>query len=108
MKGIDTLDLAENLKGEEIWIPEDALQSLDKGKYYLFQLIGCSVVTRSGETIGLVKDILFIKENDLLVVEKGERKMFIPFTESICIGVDLAKKKIVIDPPEGLLDLNDI
>ena len=108
MKGIDTLDLAENLKGEEIWIPEEALKSLDKGKYYLFQLSGCSVVTRGGDAIGLVTDILFIKENDLLVVEKGERKMFIPFTESICIGVDLAKKKIVIDPPEGLLDLNDI
>ena len=108
LNGIDTLDLAENFKGEEIWVPEGALKSLDKGKYYMFHLTGCSVVTRGGDAIGLVTDILFIKENDLLVVEKGERKMFIPFTESICIGVDLAKKKIVIDPPEGLLDLNDI
>jgi len=108
LKGIDTLDLAENLKGQEIWIPEEALQSLDKGKYYLFQLSGCSVVTEDGDEIGLVKDILFINENDLLVVEKEERKVFIPFTESICIRVDLAKKEIVVDPPDGLLDLNEI
>jgi len=108
LNGIDTLDLAENFKGEEIWVPEKALKSLDKGKYYIFQLTGCSVVTRGGNEIGLVKDILFIKENDLLVVEKGERKMYIPFTESICIGVDLVKKEIVIDPPDGLLDLNEI
>ena len=108
MNGIDTLDLAENFKGEEIWVPEGALKSLDKGKYYLFHLTGCSVVTRGGNSIGLVKDILFIKENDLLVVEKGDRKMYIPFTESICIEVDLVKKEIVIDPPDGLLDLNEI
>jgi 16S rRNA processing protein RimM len=66
------------------------------------------VVTEGGDLIGSVKDILFIKENDLLVVEKGEKKMLIPFTESICIGVDLGKKEIVIDPPDGLLDLNEI
>ncbi len=66
------------------------------------------MVTEVGDLIGSVKDILFIKENDLLVVEKGEKKMLIPFTESICIGVDLGKKEIVIDPPDGLLDLNEI
>lgn len=66
------------------------------------------MVTEGGDLVGSVKDILFIKENDLLVVEKGEKKMLIPFTESVCIGVDLGKKEIVIDPPDGLLDLNEI
>jgi 16S rRNA processing protein RimM len=66
------------------------------------------VVTKGGDLVGMVKDILFIKENDLLVVEKEERKMLIPFTEAICIGVDLGKREIIIDPPDGLLDLNEI
>jgi 16S rRNA processing protein RimM len=66
------------------------------------------VITKGGELIGQVKDILFIKENDLLVVERGKRKWLIPFTESICVSVDLGKKEIVIDPPVGLLDLNEI
>ena len=108
MKGIDTLDLAENLKGQEILVHEEDLHPLDQGKYYLFQLSGCSVVTKGGVAIGSVMDILFIKGNDLLVVEKEEGRMLIPFTESICIEVDLAKKKIIIDPPDGLLDLNEI
>ncbi|UCE43177.1 MAG: 16S rRNA processing protein RimM [Candidatus Aminicenantes bacterium] len=108
LKGIDTLDQAENITGQEIWIPEEDLQPLDRGKYYLFQLSGCSVVTEDGDLIGLVKDILFIRENDLLVVEKGKRVMLIPFTESICTGVDLGKREIVIDPPDGLLDLYEI
>jgi 16S rRNA processing protein RimM len=100
--------LAEIFKGQEIWVPEKALQQLGKGKYYLFQLSGCSVVTKDGDRVGQVKDILFIHENDLIVVEKGKREIFIPFTESICIGVDLVKREIVIDPPDGLLDLNEI
>lgn len=66
------------------------------------------MITENGDSIGWVRDILFIKENDLLVVEKGERKMFIPFTETICIEVNLEKREIVIDPPDGLLDLNEI
>jgi len=108
LRGIDTLDLAETLKGQEIWLPEKALHQLGKGKYYLFQLSGCSVVTKEGDPVGLVKDILFIHENDLIVVDKGGKEIFVPFTESICIGVDLEKKEIVIDPPDGLLDLNEI
>ena len=108
LKGIDSLDQSENVAGQEILIPEEDLHPLDRGRYYLFQLSGCSVVTEGGERIGLVKDILFIKENDLLVVEKEDRNILIPFTEAICTGVDLGKREIIIDPPAGLLDLNEI
>ncbi len=108
LKGIDTLDKAENIAGQEIWIPEEDLHPLDRGRYYLFQLSGCSVVTKGGDRIGSVKDVLFIKENDLLVIEKEGRNILIPFTEAICIGVDLGKREIIIDPPDGLLDLNEI
>lgn len=66
------------------------------------------MITNSGSAVGTVKEVIFIDENDLLVVEKGERETFIPFTESICIAVDLDKREIVIDPPDGLLDLNEI
>jgi 16S rRNA processing protein RimM len=108
LEGIDTLDGGQEIAGQEIWIPEEDCQPLDSGNFYLFQLSGCSVVTKSGELIGSVKDILFIQENDLLVVEKEGREKFIPFSESICIAVNLEKKEIVIDPPDGLLDLNEI
>jgi 16S rRNA processing protein RimM len=108
LKGIDSLNLAEELRGQEILVHEEILHPLEKGKYYLFQLSGCSVVTKGGDSVGSVKDILFIEGNDLLVVEKGGREVFVPFTESICIGIDLKGKKIVIDPPDGLLDLNEI
>ena len=89
-------------------IPEEDLEPPGRGNYYLFQLNGCSVVLKSGEEIGLVEDILFISENDLLIVGKGKRKIYVPFSESICVEVNLEKREIVIDPPDGLLDLNEI
>ena len=70
--------------------------------------MGCSVVDRSGIVIGGVKDFLFINQNDLLVVDRDGSEILIPFVEGICVGIDLRKKVIVIDPPEGLLEINEI
>jgi 16S rRNA processing protein RimM len=66
------------------------------------------VITKKGAEVGSVKDIFFIEGNDLLVVEKGDLEIFVPFTESICVEVNLEERKITIDPPDGLLDLDEI
>jgi len=108
LKGLDSLEQAREIVGKEILIPEDELQPLEEGSYYHFQIIGCSVVSKSGEEIGLVEDLWRIPGNDLLVVRCGKRDILIPFTQTICIRVDLNKREIIIDPPEGLLDLNEI
>ena len=64
--------------------------------------------TKEGESVGSVKDILFIEGNDLLLVEKEDQELLVPFTESICLEVDLERRSITIDPPDGLLDLDEI
>lgn len=58
--------------------------------------------------MGKVTDMLAIPENDLLVVEKEGKEVLVPFTSEICIRVDAEKKRIVIDPPPGLLELDEI
>jgi 16S rRNA processing protein RimM len=84
------------------------LQSLEKDNFYSFQIIGCSVVTQRGKQIGSVSDLVWVKDNNLLVVTQGKKEILIPFTHSVCLEVDLKKKIIRIDPPEGLLELNEI
>jgi 16S rRNA processing protein RimM len=84
------------------------LDPLDEGDYYIHQLLDCTVFTKSGERIGSVHDVLPIAENDLLVVKSGNREHLIPLTPTICFEIDLVKKTVTIDPPEGLLDLNEI
>jgi 16S rRNA processing protein RimM len=89
-------------------LPAEELSRLEEDKYYLFEIVGSSVCTESGQRVGVVRDVLFIESNDLLVVEKGAEEVLIPFTLSICASVNIAKREIVIKPPEGLLDLNEI
>lgn len=108
LKGIDSLSQALEWVGQEVFLPEEDLHPLDKGSFYLFQLIGCSVVTREGEKVGTVRDIWFIQNNDLLVVMKGSKEILIPFVQSICFEVDLARKEILVDLHEELSELNEI
>jgi 16S rRNA processing protein RimM len=89
-------------------LPEEDLSRLEEGNFYLFQVVGSSVFTESKQRIGVVVDVLFIKDNDLLVIEREGEEILIPFSADICFSVDLEKREIVIRPPEGLLDLNEI
>ena len=108
LEGINSIAQAREFVGLEVLLPEEKLQPLEKDSYYLFQLKGCSVVSKSRERIGDVRDLLFVKNNDLLVVEKEGKEILIPFTAAICLEINLKKKEIVIDPPEGLLELDEI
>jgi 16S rRNA processing protein RimM len=94
--------------GFECLLPEDELSQLEEDKYYLFEVVGSTVFTESGQRVGVVRDVLFIKSNDLLVIERETKEILIPFTISICASVNLEKREIVIKPPKGLLDLNEI
>lgn len=108
LQGIDSLQRAREIVGQEVLIPEEELPSLKEDQYYHFQILGCRVITKNGEEIGVVEDLLTIPDNDLLVIRGEKGQTFIPFNKDTCIQVSVEKKEIVIDPPEGLLDLNEI
>ncbi len=106
LAGIDTMNAAEALAGIELRVGVDALQPLPPGSFYHHDLIGCSVETprrradwtgdrRRGEGAG-----------SRLVVEDPDGEILIPLVEGICVAIDVAGRKIVVEPPEGLLDLN--
>jgi len=94
--------------GLECFLPEDELGQLEEDEYYLHRIIGCSVVTLEGKEIGTAADILEYPGNEILVVERDEQEILIPFNREICREIDLNERKIRVDPPEGLLDLNEV
>lgn len=108
LKGINSISQAQGYVGKDVFVHEEDLFPLDKDQYYLHQIIGFDVTTKSDEVMGRVKDALFVPGNELLVIEKAGKEFYIPFAQSICLEIDHKTKKIVIDPPEGLLDLNEI
>jgi 16S rRNA processing protein RimM len=108
LKGIDSMDGAERLAGCPVFLPEEALPPPEPNAYYHYQLVGCRVVTVDGREVGIVKDVWTIPANDQLVVDRNGRDVLVPFSRTFCREIDIAGKRVVIDVPDGLLDLNEI
>src|SRR5215203_6365354 len=106
LAGVETMNAAEELAGAELRIEVDALQPLPTGAYYHHDLIGCSVVTPAGDTIGLVTRVEGDGTGSRLVIGSSGGDGLIPMVDGICVDIDVAGRKIVVAPPEGLLDVN--
>jgi 16S rRNA processing protein RimM len=104
--GVDTMNDAETFAGCELRVPIDRLAPLPQGTYYRHDLIGCRVETTDGTEVGAVEDVEGTMGGSRLVVNSGRGEILIPLAAHICTSVDTAGKRIVIDPPDGLLDLN--
>ncbi|MBI1745987.1 MAG: 16S rRNA processing protein RimM [Acidobacteria bacterium] len=104
---VDSYEAAEKLARAELSISEADLAELPEGTYFDFELIGCQVITVTGESVGCVESILKVPGNDLLVVKAGGQERLIPAHEPICREVNLDRRQIVVNLPEGLLEVNE-
>lgn len=105
--GFSRIEDVERLAGLELRVPEDTLQPLGDHTYYQHQLVGCAVETTSGERIGIVRRVEGGVGGSLLVVDGARGEILVPFTLAICVETDVAAKRIRIEPPEGLIELNE-
>jgi 16S rRNA processing protein RimM len=103
-EGFNSIESAETLRNAEICIPESEAVELEEGEFFDWELVDCEVETVEGENIGKVRELMRTGGTEILVVAGEEKEFLIPFAESICVEVDLEKKLIKIDPPEGLLE----
>ena len=103
-EGVDSVEAADEWRNAEICVPESKAVELESDEFYDWQLTGLEVVTVEGETLGTVREVMRTGGTENLVVAGETREFLIPFAEAICIEVDLEKKRIVVDPPEGLLE----
>lgn len=104
--GYDSIESAKTLVGYELGLPEEERVKLSAGEFYDWELEGCSVEIQRGSAIGKVREVMRTGGVELLVVEdETRREHLIPMAQSIVVEIDLSNRKIVIDPPEGLLDL---
>lgn len=107
--GIGSIDEAETLRGRYVLVPEEEKVALAAHQYYLWDLIGCQVVTERDGTrnpLGTVTEIERTAGGELLHVSDGSREILVPFAQAICKVIDPEAGLIVIDPPDDLLDLN--
>ena len=103
--GIDTISAAEKWLGAEIRIRAADL-SLKEGWFYTFQLKGCQVFETGGKYIGVVTDVLDLGGSEVLKVDFEQTETLIPFAQPYLKKIDLEQKRIEVDLPEGLRELN--
>jgi 16S rRNA processing protein RimM len=103
-EGDDSPEAAARRVGRLVAVPESEALPVPPGQFYPWQLEGARVVTEDGRDVGRVVRIERGAQ-DLWVVAAGEREHLIPAVPEIVLDVDLAARRVVIRPPEGLLDL---
>jgi len=104
--GVETMNDAETLAGRELRVPVDRLAALPAGTFYRHDLIGCRVETTRGEAVGVVTGVEGTMGGSRLVIDGASGEVLVPLAREICPEIDPAGKRIVIDPPEGLVELN--
>ena len=106
LDGVESMTEAEALAGLELRVPSEALQPLPDAVFYRHDLIGCAVRTVAGQDVGTVARVEGTVDAARLVVDGAQGEVLIPLAAEICVRVAPDERVIVIDPPEGLLDLN--
>ena len=105
-RGVDTISDAEKLAGAEVRVPASERVALDAGEYFQSDLVGCEVIERkSGRRLGAVTGWEDGGGSGLLVVDA---RWLIPFVRSICVEIDPAARRIAVDLPDGLKDVNRV
>jgi 16S rRNA processing protein RimM len=106
-KGVDTITDAERLAGADVQVPLDQRPVTPEGEYYQSDLVGCHVVDQNDRLLGTVLDFQETGGVPLLEIRTQDGKeLLIPFAKALLINIDLERKRIDVNLPAGLDELN--
>jgi 16S rRNA processing protein RimM len=99
-------DEAAKWTGADILMRSRDLPPLEEGEYFCHQLVGCAVFLASRELLGRLEGVQTCSGREVwsIVTDNGQEVLF-PAENQFVRSIDLAVKRIVIDPPPGLLDI---
>ena len=103
LKGVDTVEEAERLRGKPVYIDESELGELEEDEYYFHDLIGLSVYTESGDYLGKVEEVMERAIQSVLVIKNDQKELLVPMSEPIVKEINLIERKIIISPVKGML-----
>ncbi|MBW1650524.1 MAG: 16S rRNA processing protein RimM [Deltaproteobacteria bacterium] len=102
LKGVASRNGAERLHNSDIFIKKNLLEKPEAGTYYWFQLTGIFVFNLDEELLGIVEEIFSTGANDVLVVKNKKEEILIPFIKKVIKEINLEKKFMKVNLPEGL------
>jgi 16S rRNA processing protein RimM len=105
-EGVNSITAAEALVGAWVQVDSGEAVAPAEGQFFNHDLVGCEVRDLSGKLLGSVADVLHISGNNLLIVSGPQGEIMIPAAAGFCVEISIERQQIVVDLPEGLVDLN--
>lgn len=104
IEGIDSVEKAEKYRNISAYVDEEMLPELSDNEFYIKDILGLSVLTEEGETLGTVTEVYKTGSNDVYEVLKEDGKKFlIPAIAQVVKEIDIRNKKMIIELLEGLI-----
>jgi len=105
-EGLESRTQAEFFAGRYLLLEMDRVQDPDEGEYFYHELLGAEVVTVEEATVGTVREVYELAPAHMLDVDRpAARSLLVPLAKPIVVRVERSPLRVVIDPPDGLLDL---
>lgn len=104
LKGVTDRNRADELKGTRLYVGRDALPAPEEDEFYHADLIGLAAELVGGEPYGEVKSVLDVGGGASLEIASPDGIVMVPFTKEAVPTVDIANGKVIVDPPDELLD----
>lgn len=103
-KQYDNINDVEKFKGGHLKVTDEQLIELPEDEYYIYEIVGCTVVTDEDETLGTITEVLQPGANDVWVVERPKGKpVLLPVIDDVVLDVDIHQKRVKVHLLEGLI-----
>ncbi len=106
-QSVDDRTQAEKLVGNYLFVTENELVPPPKGSWFIHDIIGCKVFHENGALLGVVNDVWPMAGTDLWDVSNHGTSVMFPADKRLIVKVDIRKKTIIVNPPDGLFEEED-
>ena len=103
-EGIDSIEAAQILSGQEVLVAKEDFESLPDGEYYRFEIEGLKAFDDTGKYYGVIEDVIATGSNDVYVVREDGKEWLVPMIDSVVESIDLEQGKLIFHCVEGLFE----
>ena len=103
-EGVDSIEAAQSLAGQEVLVAREDFESLPEGEYYRFEIEGLKVFDDTGKYYGVIEEVIATGSNDVYVVRGDGKEWLVPMIDSVVQNIDLEEGKLIFHCVEGLFE----
>ena len=104
LEGVDSIEAAQSLSGQEVLVAKEDFESLPEGEYYRFEIEGLKAFDDIGKYYGVIEEIIATGSNDVYVVRGDGKEWLVPMIDSVVQNIDLEEGKLIFHCVEGLFE----